>query len=62
MTRKHPEDSTGDPGSGLPKEPPLDPRKPGANTTPGSHSTGGAKDHQEPGEGEARKPGARPGP
>ena len=32
--------------------PPVDPRKPPPNLGPGSHSTGGRKDHAEPGEGE----------
>jgi hypothetical protein len=27
-------------------DPPVDPRKPGPNREPGSHTTGGAKDHQ----------------
>jgi len=29
-------------------QPPVDPRKPVARDTPGSHTTGGAKDHQTP--------------
>ena len=29
-------------------EPPVDPRKPARKNTPGSHSTGGAKDHTTP--------------
>jgi hypothetical protein len=32
--------------------PPADPRKPPPNLEPGSHSTGGRKDHAIPGEGE----------
>jgi hypothetical protein len=32
--------------------PPVDPRKPPPNETPGSHSTGGRKDHALPNEGE----------
>jgi hypothetical protein len=34
------------------ENPPVDPRKPPPNLEPGSHSTGGRKDHAEPGEGE----------
>ncbi|HYC37191.1 MAG TPA: hypothetical protein VEC19_12265 [Usitatibacter sp.] len=34
--------------------PPRDRRKPPPNTAPGSHSTGGRKDHAQPGEGEAK--------
>ena len=33
-------------------EPPVDPRKPPTNLEPGSHSTGGRKDHAVPEEGE----------
>ena len=29
-------------------DPPVDPRKPPDNARPGSHSTGGAKDHTQP--------------
>lgn len=38
--------------SGTANDPPIDPRKPPPNLEPGSHSTGGAKDHQLPHEGE----------
>ena len=31
-----------------PKEPPVDPRKPQPRETPGSHTSGGAKDHRTP--------------
>ena len=34
--------------------PPVDPRKPPANLEPGSHSTGGRKDHAVPGEGDRK--------
>jgi hypothetical protein len=33
-------------------QPPVDPRKPTKKNTPGSHSTGGAKDHTTPGDSE----------
>jgi hypothetical protein len=33
-------------------EPPVDPRQPAANPEPGSHSTGGARDHARPGDSE----------
>jgi hypothetical protein len=34
-------------------DPPVAPVRPPENAEPGSHSTGGAKDHQLPGEGDA---------
>ncbi|HET7730051.1 MAG TPA: hypothetical protein VFK48_08475 [Usitatibacter sp.] len=33
-------------------DPPVDPRKPPGNLEPGSHSTGGRKDHAQPDEGD----------
>ena len=57
MGRKDEQGIPSERGAGTPNEPPVDPRKPPATTTPGSHTTGGARDHRsaEDSEGPSRR-------
>ena len=52
MDRKDQQKTPEERYSATANNPPVDPRKPKPRTTPGSHSTGGARDHRTEGDSE----------